>query len=205
MTTSKYHYNHLPYNEECNRVPDIENGHMACIRLGGGKKCTPVCKPDHQFYQKFSSRPPTYICNSKRVDWKIRRFIPDCSPVFKNRGRGSCRSGWESRSNNHTCIACPPGMYRKYTKNDKLCQLCPKGYYASQFGSSQCMKCQSNHTTKGLGSRRGSSCYYQRKSLNLFERRRGRKEYLSHSRKKNTLGFRYYSSWMKPMTINNNV
>ena len=56
---------------------------MSCITRRDSLKCSPVCETGHVFYQKFSSRPPSYICSQYRVDWKITKFIPDCSPVKK--------------------------------------------------------------------------------------------------------------------------
>jgi hypothetical protein len=70
--------------DKCLKVPVIENGMMRCAETYLGRKCTPECSEGHDFYQKFTSRPPTYYCNARRVDWEIRRFIPDCSPVVKN-------------------------------------------------------------------------------------------------------------------------
>ena len=57
---------------------------MRCADTHLGRKCTPQCHPGFVFYQKFSSRPPTYYCSASKVDWEIRRFIPDCSPVVDN-------------------------------------------------------------------------------------------------------------------------
>ncbi len=82
-------------------VPRVANGRMACDPLPvagspgglGGVRCTPVCDPDHRFYQKFTSRPPTYICNAHRVDWEIRRFVPDCSPVYSAVHNRECLAG----------------------------------------------------------------------------------------------------------------
>ena len=93
----------------CDKVPQIENGRMTCVRVGmGGKKCSPSCSPGHVFYQKFHQRRrPSYLCNAHRVDWKVRRFIPDCSPVHPL-GYNDCEAGWEGRDDN-TCVACPPG------------------------------------------------------------------------------------------------
>ena len=94
----------------CNVVPSVPNGKMACLNKRHSKKCTPVCKEGHVFYQKFSSRPPTYICSTQRVDWKITKFIPDCSPVEKSSQVGQCPQGWEARDS--YCVACSPGMFR---------------------------------------------------------------------------------------------
>ena len=54
-----------PY-PHCNQVPDVPNGRMVCLSHGDRLKCTPVCEDGHVFYQKFSSRPPTYICSEHR-------------------------------------------------------------------------------------------------------------------------------------------
>jgi hypothetical protein len=85
----------------CDAVPSLENGRMVCKPYGnGGKRCTPVCNGGHQFYQKFVGQPPTYLClPPKRVDWKIRKFIPDCSPIhgLVISGR-QCEAGWEQRA-----------------------------------------------------------------------------------------------------------
>ena len=112
----------------CGTVPSIENGRMVCKQYGGkGKKCSPICNDGHQFYQKFVSQPPVYLClPPRRVDWKIRKFIPDCSPTHDMPINGrQCEAGWEQRGSAKKCVACPPGMYRPQT--DPLCQLCPKG------------------------------------------------------------------------------
>lgn len=178
----------------CEKVPQIENGKMVCARIVGGKKCSPVCNDGHEFYQKFSFRQPTYICNANRVDWRVRRFIPDCSPLRREDNGRSCESGWETRRNSTLdadfCVACPPGMYRG--QNNRLCQLCPKGLYSDQFGSSKCMRCPLSHTTRGLGSRRSTDCYYSRppgtRSSNLLTRRRERQQ--------GRIGFMYYNKWM---------
>ena len=178
--------NNKHYHKACDKPPQIENGVMSCKRIAGGsKKCSPICNEKHDFYQKFSSRLPSYLCNRHRVDWNVRRFIPDCSPVHKTREDRACPSGWETRSVDHTsqayrskpsgvvsgdiCVACPPGMYRNseqysfsHNAKKRLCQLCPKGMYTDQFGSSICMKCPLNQTTRGLGSRKSRDCYYSR-------------------------------------------
>ena len=58
-----------PY-PHCNQIPSVPNGKMVCIlRDDQSLKCTPVCEHDHVFYQKFSSRPPTYICDRHRSSW----------------------------------------------------------------------------------------------------------------------------------------
>ncbi len=49
---------------------------------------------------------------ANRVDWKIRKFIPDCSPVHENRNGRTCEAGWEARDDGRRCVACPPGMSR---------------------------------------------------------------------------------------------
>ena len=114
---------------------------MACLNRRRSRKCTPVCDHGHVFYQKFSSRPPTYLCSenrsaesaltaltrSPRVDWKITKFIPDCAPVQKTAVVGECSQGWEARDN--YCVACPPGMYRSQAP---LCQLCPKATFSER-------------------------------------------------------------------------
>ena len=110
----------------CDKVPNIENGKMQCFPYGrDGKRCKPKCNENHQFYQKFQGRPPSYLCiPPNRVDWKIRKFIPDCSPTHEIHLNGrQCEAGWEHRGQS-TCVACPPGMYRP--QDDPLCQLCPK-------------------------------------------------------------------------------
>ena len=129
---------------------------MLCRPYGhNGKRCSPSCHQGHTFYQKFSGRPPTYLClPPRRIDWKIRKFIPDCSPTHPLSISGrQCEAGWEQREGQ--CIACPPGMYR--LQKDHLCQLCPKGLYSDQFGSAKCVRCPLHHTTRGLGSKRHRS------------------------------------------------
>ncbi len=78
------HHHRFSVPSKCYQVPDIPNGTMRCIETHLGRKCTPECDSGHAFYQKFTSRPPTYYCNARRADWEIRRFIPDCSPVSEN-------------------------------------------------------------------------------------------------------------------------
>ena len=60
-------------------------------------------------------------------------------------------------------MACPPGMFRQL--GDRLCQLCPKGSYAPEFSSRNCIKCPRHHTTRGLGSRREEICFLDKKNL----------------------------------------
>ena len=60
------HYHHYNLRAFLPRSGDVAGGE------GGGVRCTPVCDQDHQFYQKFTSRAPTYVCNEHRVDWEIR-------------------------------------------------------------------------------------------------------------------------------------
>ncbi len=170
----------------CDHVPALENGKMLCKPYANnGKRCTPVCNDGHSFYQKFLGQPPIYLClPPKRVDWEIRKFVPDCSPVHKLGIAGrDCEAGWEKRGKD-TCLACPPGMFRG--QGDPLCQLCPKGLYSDQFGSSKCVRCPMFHTTRGLGSRKSSQCYYHRPAArsSLLDRRRYRG------------GFMYYNRWM---------
>ena len=88
----------------------------------------------------------------RRVDWKITKFIPDCSPVEKSRV-GTCPAGWESRDS--ACVACPPGMFRDKAP---LCQLCGKGTFTDQFGSSACSPCPEDHFTISLGSQSRRAC-----------------------------------------------
>ena len=180
----------------CDTVPNIENGRMKCLKYGrDGKRCSPVCNENHQFYQKFNGQPPYYLClPPKRVDWKIRKFIPDCSPTHEIQISGrQCEAGWERRGQ-RTCVACPPGMYRP--QDDPLCQLCPKGLYSDQFGSARCVRCPMYHTTRGLGSRRSSQCYYHRpaaRSSLLIDRKKGR----GRGRGKSSeAAFHYYNRWM---------
>ncbi|QQP56211.1 Uncharacterized protein FKW44_000800, partial [Caligus rogercresseyi] len=93
---------------KCDKVPSLENGKFNCKNLGPGQegiKCIPECDAGYSFYQKFSSRPPSYICNSQRVDWELRRFIPDCSPVTPSSTPPGCDSGWEYRSDENICVA----------------------------------------------------------------------------------------------------
>ncbi len=166
----------------CENVPEIPNGHMSCEKIHLYKRCTPVCDPGHEFYQQFTSRPPTYLCNEHRIDWELRRFIPDCSPVYES---PICAPGWEERSAGR-CVACPPGMKR--SEQDLLCQLCPKGSFAMSFHSEECTPCPRRHTTRGLGSRRPTQCYYRRQSL-VGGSHQGRKG--------NRLGFLFlYNRWM---------
>ena len=180
----------------CTAVPNIENGRMVCKNYGiSGKKCSPICNEGHQFYQKFVSQPPVYLClPPRRVDWKIRKFIPDCSPTHQLSINGrQCEAGWEQRGAGKKCVACPPGMYRP--QKDPLCQLCPKGLYADQFGSANCVRCPLYHTTKGLGSRKTSQCYYHRSATRsrIVDHRQKK------ARKKNSVGasFMHYSRWKK--------
>ena len=173
-------------NEACNKVPSLENGQMICRPYGhNGKRCTPACHEGHSFYQKFSGRPPTYLClPPRRIDWKIRKFIPDCSPTHPlSISSRDCEAGWEPREGH--CIACPPGMYRQ--QKDHLCQLCPKGLYSDQFGSARCVRCPLHHTTRGLGSKKASQCYYHRPAVrsSLLDRRKPRNK-----------TFMYYNRWM---------
>jgi hypothetical protein len=163
--------------DECSSVPEVANGKMSCLDQRQGKKCTPVCDEGHVFYQKFSSRPPTYICSGSRVDWKINKFIPDCSPGKKTKVGGdgadsSCPPGWEWREG--LCVACPPGMFRD---SAPLCQLCPKGSFSTKFGTRECSLCSPGEYTTSLGSRQPSDCrrgggrgihYRQRSFKRLF-------------------------------------
>ena len=136
--------NRMP--RQCEQVPDVANGKMACVNKQNSKKCTPVCNINYVFYQKFSYKPPTYLCSARRVDWEINRFIPDCSPVQKARNSW-CPDGSEFRDNE--CIGCPPGMYRSSTQ--QLCQLCPKGSFTDKFSSRECTQCNPGQYTSGLG------------------------------------------------------
>jgi len=177
----------------CETVPNIENGRMVCKTYGSnGKKCSPICNEGHQFYQKFVSQPPVYLClPPRRVDWKIRKFIPDCAPTHELPINGrECEAGWEQRGV-EKCVACPPGMYRP--QKDPLCQLCPKGLYSDQFGSANCVRCPLYHTTRGLGSRKASQCYYHRsatRSRMLNRQKKGRKKGPVEA------SFMYYNRWM---------
>ena len=188
------HQDNANDNLLCDNVPNIENGRMECKPYGrGGKRCTPICNDHHQFYQKFQGRPPSYLClPPNRVDWKIRKFIPDCSPTHELHLNGrQCEAGWEHRSQS-SCVACPPGMYRP--QDDPLCQLCPKGLYSDQFGSAKCVRCPMYHTTRGLGSRKAAQCYYHRpaaRSSLLVDRKKGRR-----LEKSSEAAFMYYNRWM---------
>ena len=183
----------------CDTVPNIENGRMLCRKYGlNGKKCSPTCNQGHQFYQKFVGQPPVYLClPPKRIDWKIRKFIPDCAPVHDLPISGrKCEAGWERRGRDK-CVACPPGMYRP--QEDPLCKLCPKGLYSDQFGSANCVRCPLYHTTKGLGSRKASQCYYHRPAARsgLLDRRKPR------NRDSVEASFMFYNRWMTKNRKNN--
>ena len=62
----KHHHQPKSPYPQCNQVPDVPNGRMVCISKHDRLKCTPVCDQNHVFYQKFSSRPPTYMCSEHR-------------------------------------------------------------------------------------------------------------------------------------------
>jgi len=172
--------------KHCEDVPSVPNGKMTCINKRRSKKCTPVCKEGYVFYQKFSARPPTYICSMHRVDWRITKFVPDCSPVEKTSQVGQCPDGWEARDS--YCIACPPGMYRK---SAPLCQLCPKATYTDSFGSAKCTSCPLGHSTVSLGSRSKSECKISRNGgKNRKKTREGRK------------GLMHYNSWLNEEPYN---
>ena len=168
----------------CNEVPSVPNGKMACINKRRSKKCTPVCKESHVFYQKFSSRPPTYICSAHRVDWKITKFIPDCSPVEKTARVGQCPQGWEARDTD--CVACPPGMFRSTAP---LCQLCSKGTFSDSFGTGKCSPCPSGHSTSSLGTKSEGECREGRERGRQSEE--GRKK-----RRGGRRGLSHYNSWL---------
>ena len=175
---SKQPHSSIP--PQCSDVPPIANGKMACIIKRHSKKCTPVCNEGHVFYQKFSARPPTYICSLHRVDWKITKFIPNCSPVEKTTKVGQCPQGWEARDN--YCVACPPGMFRSIAP---LCQLCSKGTYSDRFGSPKCSLCSIGHTTTSLGTKSSGEC------------RRGKK--IEQGKRKSRVGRKglmHYNSWL---------
>ncbi|XP_023338014.1 uncharacterized protein LOC111708775 [Eurytemora carolleeae] len=176
---------HLQIPQQCHDVPTVPNGRMACIDRKDSKKCTPVCERGHVFYQKFSYRPPTYLCSSRRIDWKINRFIPDCSPVKKTLTAGMCPEGWEARDN--TCIACPPGMYRNTAS---LCQLCSQGTFSDQFGAKDCQQCSPGEYTNSLGSRHQSDC----KPGNYGKKNRGRIVQSVH--RGGRTGLLHYNSWL---------
>ncbi len=109
-------------------------------------------------------------------------------------------------------------MYRQ--PSDVLCQLCPKGSYAPDFSSRNCIKCPHGHTTRGLGSRGPEQCHYRSRhshtpslpsSPSTFSPRRGFVSSSSNSRrghgtasnvasrtgKKSRLGFMFYNRWMR--------
>jgi len=165
----------------CRAPPPVPNGEMVCKDQRTSTKCSPVCKTGHAFYQKFSSRPPTYLCSAHRVDWRITKFIPDCSPVERP-GRAGCRAGWEARGGR--CLACPPGMFRK---SAPLCQLCGKGSYAEGFGSSRCYSCPALSSTPSLGTRKKSDCRAGRTG--------GRGGGRARPRRPGT-GLTHYNSWL---------
>ena len=177
-------YHNVP--TKCYEPPKVENGKMHCANTAIGRKCTPICDTGFEFYQKFTSRPPSYVCNAHRVDWELRRFVPDCSPVRTN--VDTCPAGWESRGNGR-CVACPPGMHR--TPRDRLCQLCPKGFFSDVFSAPLCQRCPMSHTTRGLGSRVDKHCYYHRASSGLTNAKNG----AGRLPKKNRLGFMFYNRW----------
>ena len=144
---------------------------MACLNKRRSKKC---------LLSKVSSRPPTYICSTHRVDWKITKFIPDCSPVEKSSQVGQCPQGWEARDS--YCVACPPGMFRSKAP---LCQLCSKGTFSDSFGLARCSPCAMGHSTNSLGSRSGGECREGER------REKGRKRGREGRR-----GLMHYNSWL---------
>ena len=117
--------------------------------------------------------------------------VPDCSPTHELPINGrECEAGWEQRGV-EKCVACPPGMYRP--QKDPLCQLCPKGLYSDQFGSANFVCCPLYHTTRGLGSRKASQCYYHRsatRSRMIDRQKKGRKKGPVEA------SFMYYNRWM---------
>ena len=121
---------------------------------------------------------------------KFLSTITKCPHIFLGR---KCEAGWEQRgSANKKCVACPPGMYRPQA--DHLCQLCPKGLYSDQFGSASCVRCPLYHTTRGLGSKKASQCYYHRSATRSRMVDRQKKP----ARKKGSVEasfMRYYNRW----------
>ncbi|TRY63359.1 hypothetical protein TCAL_10815 [Tigriopus californicus] len=189
-------YSRFSIPAKCHDVPEIQNGQMECIDSHIGKKCTPKCDPGHEIYQKFGSRIPTYLCNNFRVDWEIRRFIPDCSPVKALSSGTKCESGWETIQDQ--CFACPPGMFR--SEFDLLCHDCAKGFYTESFASESCSECPLHHTTRTRGSRSSSSCHYYRPKTdgNIY----GRGNY---AERKPNLGFQLYNRWSNVKKSKRNV
>ncbi len=186
-------------------IPEVPNGRMSCVDSEVvGRKCSPVCDRNHQFYQKFTSRPPIYVCNRHRVDWEVRRFIPDCSPFRTlshwRRRRGGCSAGWEEAASTSTgslgCVACPPGMYRASSDSSRLCQLCPKATYAEGFASVRCDSSPVHHSTRKLGSRSRSDCYYRRAVYNNGPVSSPSSSSSGSNHKRNRLGFMFYNRWM---------
>ncbi len=105
-------------------------------------------------------------------------------------------------------------MFRQ--TSDRLCQLCPKGEFSDTFGSPFCARCPAHHTTRGLGSRKSSHCYYHRQAntANIVAGRSSQRQGVGGhtaggvgsgvtgtTSKRNKLGFMYYNRWMtKPKT-----
>ena len=79
---------------------------------------------------------------------------------------------------------------------DKLCQLCAKGSYAQEFSSSDCEKCPANHTTRGLGSRKASHCYYHKPVVVSASAAFGKRRTKAKATR-GRLGFMFYNRWNK--------
>jgi hypothetical protein len=86
-------------------------------------------------------------------------------------------------------------MYRQ--TSDRLCQLCTKGEFSDDFGSPFCTSCPAHHTTRGLGSKKESHCYYHRQAntANIVSGR-SNTHFTSKAGKKGSLGFMFYNRWM---------
>ena len=69
-----------------------------------------------------------------------------------------------------------------------------KGLYSDQFGSASCVRCPLYHTTRGLGSKKASQCYYHRSATRSRMVDRQKKP----ARKKGSVEasfMRYYNRW----------
>lgn len=90
------------------------------------------------------------MCDAQTAEWYPSRFIPDCTPFQAYVPGKDCPKGFELRTVDNKCVACPRGMY--FAAHITSCMPCETGYYQHKFGQSECIKCPPGKLTEKPGS-----------------------------------------------------
>ncbi|KAH1026828.1 hypothetical protein HUJ05_000441 [Dendroctonus ponderosae] len=92
-----------------------------------------------------------YLNESKGPDLRLETH--NSSVKLKN-AKFVCPEGFIPRKNR--CVQCPRGTFHNATSN--ICQSCDFGSYTDRLGTTSCLQCPPNHSTRKIHSKNASEC-----------------------------------------------